>query len=179
LPAEQSLSSHGKSTRKVTHFWNALSQLSAPRDNRGKKHDLGVVVLSFFLAILETTGHLNRLKIHRQMQNQHSRYQCFMDFKTVDYISYPQLGRILKPLHYKSLNSIFKQYFGRIWKKETQEWLALEGKELRGSIDKATGAKRGQKEVEKSAVFKALLPLKNLIKEAAFFAFLFFFFNGL
>lgn len=129
------------------------SQLSDPRDNRGKKHDLGFVILSFFLAILETTGHLNRQKIHRQMQRQCIRYQNFMDFNAAGCISYPQLGRILKTLNYNGLNRIFEQYFGRILKEETQEWFALDGKELRGSIDKATGAKRGENIIMKVGHF--------------------------
>lgn len=123
-------------------------ELEDQRDNRGKRHDLGFVVLSFFLSILESTGKVSGQKIHRQMQRQHQRYQFFTDFKQVSCISYTQLGRILQDLDYVNLNQVFEHYFGCHILEESGEWYAIgyaiDGKELRGSIDKVSGAKRGE-----------------------------------
>lgn len=120
------------------------AELEDQRDTRGKRHDLGFVVLSFFLSILESTGKVSRQKIHRQMQRQHQRYQNFTGFKQDKCISYTQLGRILQDLDYVNLNQVFEHYFGCGIIEESGEWYAIDGKELRGSIDKALGSKRGE-----------------------------------
>jgi len=77
------------------------------------------------------------------MKIQHSDLQEITSIKTSCYcISYTQLKRILSSFDYASFNALNEKYFGSILQ-EKLAWFAVDGKELRGTIDKISGQKRG------------------------------------
>jgi predicted transposase YbfD/YdcC len=59
-------------------------------------------------------------------------------------ISYSQLKRIMNHLDYHEFNTINENYFGKTIIKEELVWYAIDGKELRGTIDKETGQRRNE-----------------------------------
>ena len=63
-------------------------------------------------------------------------------------ISYSQLKRIMELFDYEAYNTINEQYFGSKVSKEGLEWQAVDGKELRGTIDRALGQKRNENIVQ-------------------------------
>lgn len=58
-------------------------------------------------------------------------------------VSYSQLKRILRTIDYQSFNEINSLYFNAHIGSNGSEWYSLDGKELRGTIDKSIGKKRG------------------------------------
>ncbi len=63
-------------------------------------------------------------------------------------ISYSQLKRILQTFDWESLNRINASYMGKEVQKEDTHWKAVDGKELRGTIDKALGQKRSENVIQ-------------------------------
>lgn len=118
--------------------------LKDTRDNRGKKHDLSIVALGFLLAILRSTGKLSVSKIHRKMQRDYPKLVEDLGGATYKCVSRAQLVRILDSFDYRAFNGLNQNYFGQQVGKEGLEWYAVDGKELRGSIDTASGEKRGE-----------------------------------
>ncbi|WP_375562298.1 ISAs1 family transposase [Bernardetia sp. OM2101] len=66
-------------------------------------------------------------------------------------ISYTQLQRILKESDYQEFNKINESFFNQRIEKDDSEWYAIDGKELRGSIDGVVGEKRGQSIVSRTS----------------------------
>lgn len=62
-------------------------------------------------------------------------------------ISRVQLPRVLGETDFDKFNRITEQFFGFAVSKGEHEWHAIDGKELRGSIDSASGDKRGESAV--------------------------------
>ena len=59
-------------------------------------------------------------------------------------ISYSQLKRILKSFDWSEFNSANVEFFGKEVACDGLSWKAIDGKELRGTIDKAIGQKRSE-----------------------------------
>ena len=115
----------------------------------GKRHELALVVLGFLTAILRSSGKLSISKIHRMMLRDYPQLCSDVGYTGSPCISRVQLCRILAWFDYEQYNSINMLYFNKHVAKQSLQWYALDGKELRGSIDKANGAKRGENVVTK------------------------------
>lgn len=59
-------------------------------------------------------------------------------------VSYAQLRRILMTYDYKEFHDINRNFWHRTPAKKGEQWYAIDGKELRGSIDKSSGETRGE-----------------------------------
>ncbi len=130
---------------KINNYYCELqNKLKDFRDNRGKKHNLSVVILLFIYAIIRSSGLLNYLKIHRQMVRDAPYIQRKLGLEVKKCISYTQLRRILSTVDYEQFNEINSAFFGRKIKKEGRKWKSIDGKELRGTIDKIAGEKRSE-----------------------------------
>ena len=119
------------------------------RDNRGKRHELAFVVLSFFLSIMRSYGELNYSQLHRIMKLNHLFFEEIIGERNLRAVSYSQLKRILSGLDHENLNDINLKYFGKSIKEKNLNWYAIDGKEIRGTIDKAKGEKRSENIVQK------------------------------
>ncbi len=138
--------SHDKLKSYYTQLQKKLSDF---RDNRGKRHDLSLVILTFMYSIMRSPGMLNYSQIQRAMKRELKYLLRKLDKKICVCISYSQLKRLLESIDYEELNQINYAFFGQTVKKEGRKWEAVDGKELRGTIDKAAGEKRSENIVQK------------------------------
>ncbi len=82
------------------------------------------------------------------MQNEFDYLKKKLEVNISSCISYSQFLRILKIIDYKSFNEINNKFFCKTIKKYKREWIAIAGKELRGTIDKLSGEKRSENIVQ-------------------------------
>lgn len=132
-----------------SYYTQLQKRLPDFRDNRGKRHDLSLIMLIFMYSILRSPGSLNYSLIHRTMKRELKYLLCKLGKKVCACISYSQLKRLLASVDYDELNQINYAFFGRTVKKDGRKWEAVDGKELRGTIDKAAGKKRSENIVQK------------------------------
>lgn len=110
------------------------------RDKRGKKHDLGLVLLELSVSLLrKRDGCLSSL--HRSMVNTHNQIINVLGIDNQSVISRSHLPVLLKKVDVDVLESLLFEYYGIKLKEEERAWFSCDGKELRGSI--LSGDKRG------------------------------------
>lgn len=111
------------------------------RDTRGLRHELRVVLLGVTLAILSNRdGNLS--SIHRYMLNHNKRILESINYPLLPAISRSQLPNVLERICLKVFEGILFTNFGVVLSQEERQWFALDGKELKGSIE--TGNTRGE-----------------------------------
>jgi len=93
------------------------------------------------------TGKLSFSSLHRMMQRDHDFLVAQTGAKSPGCISRMQLMRVLEHVHPGHLNDLNQACFAVGRSQQVNHWQAVDGKELRGSIDKALGAKRGENAV--------------------------------
>lgn len=117
-----------------TFYESLCSDLPDNRCKIGKIHFLPFVLAGFIIAII--CGRKNRSSAQRFMSNNHDflcKSTCFSAQKA---ISNAQLGRILRTLDIIALNKIVYAHYGvQIAELSPGEWVAFDGKDLKGSID--------------------------------------------
>lgn len=121
-----------------------MQKFTDNRDSRGKKHELAFVLCSFLYSLLRVPGTLNVAKIHRMMKREYQQLSMDLSVTVHSCISDTQLRRVLSKLDYQAYNTINQEYFGINIQHNQQGWYAIDGKELRGSIDGVSGQKRGE-----------------------------------
>ena len=130
---------------EIKQFYKELqSELTDDRDNRGKVHELAFVITLMFYTIIRSDGKLSLSKLSRIMTYHHDEIKKQLRADSKSCISYSQLRRILMNLDYSEYNAISKKYFTKEVSYQELMWEAIDGKELRGSIDTESGKKRGE-----------------------------------
>jgi predicted transposase YbfD/YdcC len=115
------------------------------RDNRGKRHDLAVILVGVMLALLShRDGNLS--SIHRYLKNHYERLVEVLGVENKRPVSRSQLPNILAAVSVSVFNRLLFENYGIKLNELEQKWFAIDGKELRGSIEK--GHKRGQAMVQ-------------------------------
>jgi len=115
------------------------------RDNRGKRHELAVVLSGVTLALLSNRdGSLS--SIHRHLKNHYERLMTALKLEPKSAISRPQLPRVLEKVAVEVFDQLLFAHYGIKLKADERKWFAVDGKELRGSIEK--GATRGEAVVQ-------------------------------
>lgn len=123
----------------VCNFVEALRQLSDNRDNRGKRHALAFVVAAVVLAILN--GRSKVSSIFRFQRNRIDWLREITQYPEAKVVSRAHLPRLLARLDWVELNRLIDHYFGvRVELRTTQDWVAIDGKRLRGTL--ASGQKQ-------------------------------------
>lgn len=121
------------SDAEVRSFVEALREFPDGRDNRGKRHALGFVVAAVVLAILN-----GRSKVSSRYRYIHNRLHWLREMPQqpkAQAISRAHLPRLLACLDWQALNTLIEQHFGlRVELSATQEWVAIDGKVLRGTL---------------------------------------------
>ncbi len=111
------------------------------RDNRGKRHDLAVVLVGVTLAVLSgRDGCLS--SIHRHLANYYEQLVVVLGVEKKKAVSRQQLPRILEKVSVTVFDNLMFSHFGVRLNEKERKWLAIDGKELRGSI--MAGEKRGE-----------------------------------
>ena len=110
------------------------------RDSRGKRHDLAVVLVGVTLAILSNRdGNLS--SIQRHLKNHYEKLATVLGVAHKRAVSRSQLPLILEKVAFEVFDKLLFESFGVKLSKQESQWFALDGKELRGSIEK--GGTRG------------------------------------
>lgn len=111
------------------------------RDNRGKRHDLPLVLLGVSLSLFRgRDGTLSG--IHRSMKHFQSKLCECLSINYKEVVSRSQLPLILEKVDVVQFSKLLKKRFGVKLDPEQRQWFGVDGKELRGSIQK--GNKRGE-----------------------------------
>jgi predicted transposase YbfD/YdcC len=111
------------------------------RDARGLRHELRVVLLGVTMAILSNRdGNLS--SIHRYIVNHNTRILTSINYSTHSPVSRSQLPNVLENVCLKVFEGILFANFGIILSEQERQWFALDGKDLKGSIE--TGHTRGE-----------------------------------
>lgn len=115
------------------------------RDNRGKRHDLAVVLVGVTIAILSNRdGYIS--SIQRHLKNHYEKLVTVLGVATKQPVSRSQLPLILEKVSVKVFDRMIFESFGIKLNESERKWFAIDGKELRGSIEK--GFKRGEAVVQ-------------------------------
>jgi hypothetical protein len=128
---------------KTTTFFQLLAQTPDLdlRDNRGKRHSLALVLTGLVAALCcGRDGNLSRL--HRHMTNQFENLLEATQLTDQKPISRAQLPLLLAKVNGPIFARLLFEWCGFVLDKEVKKWFSLDGKELRGSIQK--GDTRGE-----------------------------------
>lgn len=111
------------------------------RDNRGKRHDLGLILLGVILGLLrKRDGVLS--SIHRSICHTHEALCAALGVENHGVVSRSQLPLVLEKVDGAVFSALLFSHFGIELSETERRWFAADGKELRGSIEK--GHKRGE-----------------------------------
>ena len=134
-------------TDQSKSFYQALQELPDLdlRDQRGKIHDLPLILLGLTLSLLRgKDGNLS--SIHRGMQHTHQTLCSFLDIEEGLVVSRAQLPLVLQKVNLVVFEALLFSYYGVKLSAQQKQWFAADGKELRGSI--AKGNTRGEAVVQ-------------------------------
>lgn len=122
------------------------------RGNQGKTHELAFVLSGVLLGVL--AGYHKIAQIQRFMKNRVEEINECLGTTGLRYISDAQLRRVLRGVDWQKYNDINMRFMGkRIEEIGEAEWVAVDGKDLRGSIGKDDGSGKGKRsEVTVNAV---------------------------
>lgn len=113
-------------------FFAALQQLPDPRDNRGKRHEQAFVLCGVSLAIM--AGRSRVSAIHRFLRNRLAWLRDLTRAAGARCISRAQLPRLLARVDWAALNTLILAHLGvHLESTAAGEWIAVDGKALRGS----------------------------------------------
>ena len=116
-------------------FYDSLkTDLNDTRGVTGRRHNLAFVLCGFILGVM--SNRKKRASVHRFMKNNHDFLCKVTNFAAKTTISNPQLGRFLRTVNVKALNEVVYAHYGvEISELSEGEWVSVDGKDLRGSID--------------------------------------------
>jgi len=110
------------------------------RDSRGKRHDLAVVLVGVVIALLSNRdGNLS--SIQRHLKNHYEKLVVHLGVEKRRAVSRSQLPLILAQVSVSVFDQMLFENYGIKLNEAERQWFAIDGKELRGSIE--SGNKRG------------------------------------
>lgn len=145
-----------------TSFFEKLQQANGLdlRDNRGKRHDLAIVLAGVTVAVLShRDGNLS--SVHRHLTNHYEKLMGVLKLTPKRAVSRAQLPLILAKVSVTIFNQLIFESYGVQLRENERKWFALDGKELRGSIP--AGGRRGQ------AVAQAVAHETFCVQSSAFY----------
>jgi predicted transposase YbfD/YdcC len=111
------------------------------RDNRGKRHDLALILVGVMLALLSNRdGNLSGMQ--RYLKNHYERLVEVLGVEKKTPVSRSQLPIILAQVSVSGFDRLLFENYGIKLNELEKKWFAVDGKEFRGSIEK--GNKRGE-----------------------------------
>ena len=98
---------------EVTLYYHELqNHLSDTRSDKGKRHELALILTTMLLGIPRSVGNLKVSVIHRQMRREHEGILSILGLKKRRFISDSQFRRVLSNIVYQSYNALNDCYFG-------------------------------------------------------------------
>ena len=130
---------------EVSNFFNKLENFYPDfRKKQGLKHNLSFVLTGVLCSLL--SGKQRISSIQRYLKNKHKFLCQATRFKAEKVISDVQLRRVLSRLDWSLFNDFMEDYFGiSVSELADNEWIAVDGKELRGSIETASNGKKDKR----------------------------------
>lgn len=122
-------------TAKITTFFQRLEQTPGldGRDNRGRRHSIALVLTGLVLALCcGRDGKLSSL--HRHIVNHFDSLCKATQMTHQTAISRAQLPLLLAKVNGVLFAQLLFEWFGLVLDADLKHWFALDGKELRGSI---------------------------------------------
>jgi predicted transposase YbfD/YdcC len=130
---------------EIKQYYQELQRYAMDgRNPKGKRHELALVLTTMVIATLRVVGALNVSAIYRQMCREHVDVVGYLGLGKRKMVSDSQFRRLLKVVDYTVFNSVNDRYFNVCITESAGLWKAIDGKELRGSIDGVSGQKRGE-----------------------------------
>ncbi len=118
---------------KDIKFINELKKLTDTRDNRGKRHSLVILIITFVFATLVNRSTVS--SIHRYMTNKIGWLREITGIQDATVISRAHLPRMLAKLDWLALSVVINDCYGEQIKATIMdEWLSADGKVLRGTL---------------------------------------------
>jgi len=116
---------------KKKKFIDEVKKLPDRRDNRGKRHSLPFLIITVVFALLSNRSKVSG--IHRYMRNKIKWLRKVTGIKDARPVSRAHLPRMLARLSWSDLNVLVCECFGvQIMQSVENEWVAVDGKTLRG-----------------------------------------------
>ena len=118
---------------KEVKFINELKTLTDTRDNRGKRHSLVILIVTFVFATLVNRSSVS--SIHRYMTNKIHWLREITGIQDATVISRAHLPRMLEAIDWLALSVVINNCYGeQIRALIVDEWLSADGKELIGNF---------------------------------------------
>jgi predicted transposase YbfD/YdcC len=118
---------------QFNNFIEALESLTDTRDNRGKRHTYVFVITSVVIATMKGKSTLS--SIFRYIKINLALLRKITNKGVAKHISRAHLPRFLEKLDWIAVNEIIENHFGvRIKIDLKKEWVAIDGKVMRGTI---------------------------------------------
>lgn len=118
---------------KEVKFINELKTLTDTRDNRGKRHSLVILIVTFVFATLVNRSSVS--SIHRYMTNKIHWLREITGIQDATVISRAHLPRMLEAIDWLALSIVINNCYGeQIRALIVDEWLSADGKVLRGTV---------------------------------------------
>ena len=136
--------------KKSTSFYEKLQSCQglALREQRGQRHELAIILVGVTLALLSNrNGKLS--SIYRQLRKHHDKLLELMELEARACVSRSPLPIGLEKVSVQEFDRLLCESYGVKLSEKQKKWFAIDGKELRGSIEK--GAKRGEVVVQAMA----------------------------
>ncbi|QTA88815.1 ISAs1 family transposase [Desulfonema magnum] len=124
---------------RIFSFLTVLSSvITDPRDNRGKRHSLIFVIIVVALAVM--AGRSKVSSIQRYIENKIGWLREITGMSDAKPVSRAHLPRLLSLINWQELSETTEIFFGvRIQCDTNGEWVAVDGKTLRGTADPDSG----------------------------------------
>lgn len=105
------------------------------RDKRGLRHEMSLILVAIILSLLSNRdGNLS--SIHRYMKNHQDRLLIFLKMSPKKVVSRAQLPLILERVNLPIFEALLLKNYGVHLTPTERKWFAIDGKSLRGSIEK-------------------------------------------
>ncbi len=120
---------------QVSNFVTALNEYPDPRDPRGKSPHLSLTLMIVGVVSSILVGRSSTSSLHRFICNRIDWLRQVTGQVHARPISRAHLPRLLNQLDWVILNHLIETHFGiRLELNENQEWVAIDGKVMRGTV---------------------------------------------
>jgi len=114
------------------NLYQLLDQLSDHRREQGRRHQLKLIIILVIMAIMSGATSLRAMADFIQ-RNQPELLELFQPKKN-RLPSHQTIGRSLQQINFDELSSIFHIWAVHLIKIEDQEWIAVDGKAIAGTV---------------------------------------------
>lgn len=117
----------------ITSIIEGFKKIKDFRQNRGKRHELWVVLSLIFLGIM--TGNVNYKQSARFSEDEKENLIKWLGIPQEKLPSYSTIRRVMLGIKTLEIKSIFQEFVTQhYWKKSERDWIAIDGKTLKNTL---------------------------------------------